>query len=108
MIYRFLGTECEITGLARLREFGASVELPEDLACGLIAPPDNPDKGTPLLPAAEFDAIGFTPDELRRYQWPATHADAPEEFHEKKRAALDALHKFRLRLVAGGPMTGGE
>lgn len=82
MTYRFLGTYSEIGDVARLDQFGQAVDLPLALAEDAVA------GGCALLPEDEFQRIGFTADELRRFAPPATHQGAPPEFLEKKRRAL--------------------
>jgi len=88
MKVHLLGNECEISGYSHLRNFGEAVELPEALAAELVA-------RRPLLPAADFEEIGFTADELKRYAAPGPRANAPAEFKAKVQAALQRLHEIR-------------
>jgi len=103
MIFRFIGTECQIGDFPPLQSFGAAIDLPETLAREIIAPAANPERGSALLPDATFQAIGFTADELAAHRWVSSHADAPAEFQKKKAAALAALTETRKRIASGGP-----
>lgn len=91
MTMRFLGVFSELAG-ARLDRFGKSFQVADADAVEFVT---GPDAKLPALPAAEFDKIGFTSQELERYQWPSTHADAPQSFLDKKRAALARLAEIR-------------
>lgn len=90
-IYRFVGTYSEIGGYPDLTKFGQAIELPEDLGTDLIR------RNTPLLPDAEFKALGFTDKELADHAYVGSHADAPVEFLDKKRKALVRLHEIRSK-----------
>lgn len=89
MTYVFLGTYTEIYGHARLTDFGQRVDLPEEIAKDAIA------GDCAMIPAEEFDAIGFTPDELRKFAKASSHGNAPAEFLEKKKQALVKFHELR-------------
>lgn len=91
MTMRFIGTKSELAG-TKLDRFGRAFEVPDKDVADLVT---GPDAKLPALPQAEFDKIGFTSQELERYQWPSTHADAPKEFLDKKKAALARLHEIR-------------
>lgn len=91
MILRFIGSESEIAG-QRLKRFGQSIDLPDAEAAALVS---GPDAKFPALPQAEFDKIGFTSQELEKYQFVSTHEKAPVTFLSKKRAALTRLHELR-------------
>jgi hypothetical protein len=87
----FLGALSEVLGAGiKLTRFGQRVELLPDLA-------DETKRagGLPCIPAVEFDAIGFTPEQLRKFGPTATHENAPAEFQTKKQQALAILHAIR-------------
>ena len=87
----FLGAYSEVLGAGiKLTRFGQRVDLPPDLADETKVA-----GGLPCIPAEQFDAIGFTPDELQKYWAAATHENAPPEFLGKKAQALEILHKLR-------------
>lgn len=88
MIYRFVGTSSEITGVVELRQFGQSVDLTDALAADAIA------GNCPIIPAETFDGI-FTADDVRLYSSPASRMDAPPAFTAKLKRALIALHDLR-------------
>jgi hypothetical protein len=97
--YRFIGTEAEIAGQRTLKHFGQSVELPDDVAAGLIlgAGAEQGHAGAvALLPDGDFKALGFTKEELQYFGSPgAQFGDKAKEFLEKKKAAVEALHSYR-------------
>ena len=88
MTLRFIGTKAEV-GAQKLNRFGQAFTLPDAIAETLI------EGKLPALPDSEFSAIGFTSRELELYQYPSTHADAPESFLKKKQAALTRLIELR-------------
>lgn len=91
MTFVFLGTVSEVWGHGiKLTRFGERVELPED-----VAAETKIHGGLPCITAEDFDAIGFTADELKRYSVSATHDAAPLSFREKKAEALEILHTQR-------------
>lgn len=83
----FLGTYALFEGLNR---FGQRIELSPEAAKETKHP-----RGLPAIPAEEFDALGFSPEELRKFGPAETHANAPAEFLEKKKRALELLHVIR-------------
>ncbi len=87
----FLGAYSEVLGAGiKLTRFGQRVELPPELAEQTSHP-----RGLPCIPAADFDALGFTPEELRKFGPAASHEHATAEFLAKKSAALEILHSIR-------------
>lgn len=87
----FLGAYSEVLGAGiKLTRFGQRVELPEELAAETKHP-----RGLPCVPVEAFDAIGFTPEELKKFGAAQSHENAPPEFLEKKRLALQILHEYR-------------
>lgn len=98
--YVFIGTYSEaLVGGVRLTEFGQRIELTEDLGATTVEP-----GGLICIPAADFDALGFTPSELAKWKKTATHGRAPAEFLAKKRAALMKLHERReVTAIAAQP-----
>jgi hypothetical protein len=93
----FLGGVSEVLGAGiKLTRFGERVELPPDLAAETKL-----HGGLPCIPAAAFDALGFSDDDLKRYGPTAAHGNAPEAFLAKKIKALEALHAIRERPSSG-------
>ena len=91
MTFVFLGAHSEVLGAGiKLTRFGERVELPPE-----IADETKVAGGLPCIPADQFDAIGFTADELRKYGPTAAHGSAPPEFLAKKVQALQILHAIR-------------
>lgn len=85
----FVGTQAAIMDTPfQFDRFGQRVEMPDQLAAEKI-------QDVPLIPAADFDAIGFTNSELSAYSDPETWRSAPESFLSKQRAAWQALHEYR-------------
>lgn len=104
MKLRFVGTRLEIVGFNPLEQFGQAVTLPDALAKELLGPVSGfglDQRAAALLTEAEFDDIGFTPEELKNFADIGTHADAPAAFLVKKRAAL-------ARLAAQPKVTKGD
>lgn len=85
----FLGTETDIGGYPALRNFGQVIELPDQLAKEAVL------GGAALIPVDQFDAVGFTEQELRKFATPGARRQATEEFAHKQHAALLALHEYR-------------
>ncbi|MFN3323418.1 MAG: hypothetical protein ACK5AZ_07980 [Bryobacteraceae bacterium] len=80
--YRFVGSYCEIdNGRIKLERFGQRIELPENVAETIIR------GGGAILPEAEFNAIGFTEQELELYAYPGQQATAPGAFQRKRAKA---------------------
>jgi hypothetical protein len=89
--YVFLGGVSEVLGAGiKLTRFGQRIELPPE-----IAEETKKQGGIPAIPAEQFDALGFTPQELEKYGPAAAMANAPPEFWAKKRKALEILHEIR-------------
>lgn len=102
MNYRFIGLSSEIAGVAALRLYGQSVELPDGVARDAIT------GGCALIPDRDFTELGFTPEELSIYQHPGPRQNASPEFQAKHRQALLALHNLREQLSKGGNLTDGK
>ena|SRR5579875_3264565 len=95
MLYRFIGD------VARLRidgqhidltYFGQEVDMTEDQARGGLGSP------VVAIPDSEFQALGFTPDELEKYSTSVDQRSAPATFLAKKQRALEL---FTRELLAG-------
>lgn len=94
-IYRFVGDQADVyTPTYQFRRFGQKAEIDDVLAQQLIR------KRIPLIPEAEFEAIGFTDDELAKFPTAISHMGATDEFKRKKKTALLALEEFRTSLAA--------
>lgn len=73
---RFVGTYSEILDTPyKLTRFGQLVEIPDDLLRSIAG-------RIPLLPAEDVEKV-ITPEELKLYADPRTHAKAPKEFMER-------------------------
>ena len=87
----FLGAYSEVLGAGiKLTRFGQRVDQPPE-----IAGETKLAGGLPCIPAEQFDAIGFTAEELRKYGPVAAHENAPPEFLAKNAQALQILHALR-------------
>lgn len=95
MIFRFLGTQAVVAGVAELKTLGQSVELEPDFANELIA------GGLALLPDEEFAELGFSAEELKRYGDAFARAAAPAEFGAKLRAGWVRVAEIRAELEGG-------
>jgi hypothetical protein len=94
-IYRFVGDNADVyTPSYALRRFGQKADMDDALAKQVIL------NGVQLIPEAEFEAIGFSDDEIAKYPSAISHMSAPDEFKRKKKTALIALHEFREALKA--------
>jgi hypothetical protein len=92
MIYVFCGSApSQMRGVFEMKAFGQQIELTDDQAR------DASIGGSAICPEDEFDRLGFTAEELRKYGPFGTHPNAPAEWQEKRRAALVACHMFRER-----------
>jgi hypothetical protein len=96
--YIFLGSHTAISGPGyeyTLTRFGEACELPEAAAHNHAA------HGARILPAADFERIGFTKEELEINSDLLAHDDtADEEFLVKRKAAFDAADHFRAEASA--------
>lgn len=89
MTFVFCGSQSVIGGVVELKAFGQRVDLEEGIARDAII------GGCPLLPVEEFDAIGFTDAELKRFGDVHARAAAPAEFVEKARLAWGRVAEIR-------------
>lgn len=98
--YHFVGSYCEIdNGRIKLERFGQRIELPENVAETVIR------GGGAILPEADFNAIGFTEQEISLYAYPGQQATAPEVFQRKR---AEAHRKFCELLNAPARERGEE
>lgn len=91
--FRFIGSLLEIetaNGLRRIEEFGATVDVSKVEGMALIR-----EHNVAMLPAADFDAIGFTKDELERVKYPGGRIDPSPEIAAKLKVARVRLHEVR-------------
>lgn len=94
--YVFVGSYCELdNGRVKLDRFGQRIELVDSEAENVIR------GGGAILPEADFSAIGFDQDELKKYALPGPRANAPAEFHEKVRSAVVAYCELRAHTNGG-------
>lgn len=91
--YRFVGcAPAQIMDTPySFNRYGQLVEIPDELAAMAIA------NRVHLLPAADFDALGHTPEHLKQFNNPAMHASAPEEFIRARNAAWLKVAENRER-----------
>lgn len=93
--YRHVGTFTVIYDSPyKLERWGQLVEIPDALAQSCI------DQGGALLPAADFDSHGVTPDELKKYSAVASHVKATAEFIAKRNALWARVAEIRAQRAA--------
>ena len=97
----FVGARTELPNL-KLERFGQAVELPEAAAENIIA------GGGALLPKDDFDALGFTEQEVSLYAYPAPRAQAPQVFHVKYSEAIARFAELHETIKSGGHLTSRE
>lgn len=92
MLMRFTGLESHIGDIC-LGNFGMLIDIDAKLAHDAVLGQVG------LLPTAEFDAIGFSDDELEAHAEYDTHRDltSDDPFTIKKTACHSAAVAFRLR-----------
>jgi hypothetical protein len=73
---------------------GQQLDLSEDLAKSVIL------GGGHILPKEDFDALGFTKDEVAKYSNARLQMNAPDSFKTKHAAAQKAVWEHRARLAA--------
>jgi hypothetical protein len=97
-IFYFVGSHSTISGPNydyALTKFGETVTLDDAAAENHAA------HGARLVPAADFDAIGFTPEELEMNSDLLAHdLTAEEDFLHKRTAAFEAADQFRAKALA--------
>lgn len=79
--YIFVGGSDSMCGGTAMKSFGQAIELTEEQAEEAMR------GGCALLPADQFNSIGFTPDELKKYPTAGYQINAPKPFLEKRQAA---------------------
>ena len=83
--YRFVGTETML-GERRLSRLGDVVELSDEehaCVCG--------DTGLPVVPESDFEAVGFTPEELKKHGTLGGRINAPSGFWAKLAKVQDFI-----------------
>lgn len=90
--YRFLGTASDIGGYPALRSFGQKIELPDDIAADAVR------GNLPIIPESQFAALGFTDEELQKYQTPVSRRTATQSFNRKVQKALEHLDDNRAHV----------
>jgi hypothetical protein len=91
MTYVFLGSISEVIEAGiKLTRSGQRVDLSSEMAEATKHP-----RGLPCIPAEQFDALGITEAELKRYPVPEARENAPAEFKAKWAQALEILHANR-------------
>lgn len=91
MTYRFLGTHSDAGPIA-LRFFGQQIQMDDATAKDAVL------GGCAIIPESDFQACGFTAEELRAYANPGPRSAAPSEFQSKVKAALVKHHDWRTML----------
>jgi hypothetical protein len=100
MTLKFIGTEAEIGG-KKLTALGQEFDLPAAEAKDAIlgAGAETGYAGAvAALPADQFDALGFTDAELKRYAYPGARERAPEDCRGKLCKAAKALDEYRATI----------
>jgi hypothetical protein len=92
MLIRFVGIYSELGDGTRLQTFGQAVELTDDMVRAASL------GGAEILPDDEFQAIGFTDQELKLWGNAVRQMKAPETFRAKYLAAREAARMFRQHL----------
>lgn len=93
--YVFVGSlPSHMMGVVSFRQFGQAVELEDQQARDLVL------GGSAIAPADDFAAIGFTEKELAKFGAFGAHANAPQEFVQKQKLALQASEQFRASVEA--------
>lgn len=87
--YKFFGQRGRIETVSDLDRLGQSVWLEPDVAL------DAARGGLAIIPAEDYNRIGFTAQEERDFSTPADVTKAPHEHHLKRDAALQAFLSFR-------------
>jgi hypothetical protein len=95
-MYRFCGVNTEVGDLV-LKKFGQRVDLSDDAASEVIL------GGGCIVPAADFEKISFTEQEISIYADAFSHVEANAAFLAKKKRALLICHEIRTRLQRGEP-----
>lgn len=96
--YRHVGTYTQIFDTPyTFTKFGQLVEVPDDVAA----------KVPSLIPAEEFDALGFDATELGKFANVSTHSQAPAEFIQKRNAAWLLMEEKRIALTGAGEKVHG-
>lgn len=97
----FVGAHCELPNL-KLERFGQTVELTDAAAENIIA------GGGAILPKSEFDAIGFSDEEVKSFAFPGPRITAPAEFQEKYSRAVARFGELHEQIKSGGHLTSQE
>lgn len=89
--YRYVGgAEAEIWDSGfKFTKFGQLVEMPDDMAAIAKAGKIS------IIPAEEFDKLGFTPEDLKKFTRFESHRSAPIDFIEKRNQAWQVVHSLR-------------
>jgi hypothetical protein len=91
--YVFVGSNMsDMMGVVSFRRFGQRAELTDEQARDLAL------GGSAIVPAAQFDALGFGEVDLRKHGEFGSHAALPDAFVEKQRAAIMAYDGYRASL----------
>jgi hypothetical protein len=105
-MFYFLGSHSAISGDGYsyiLTKFGEPVRLTEAQAA------NHAIHGARLIPADDFAAIGFTPEELETNSDLLAHDDtADEDFLSKRQAAFSAADQFRTKAEHDAAVTSQE
>lgn len=83
--YIFVGGSDSMCGGTAMKTFGQAIDLTQEQADQAMR------GGCALLPADQFKALGFTPEELKKYPTAGFQSNAPKPFLEKRQ---NAWNKF--------------
>ena len=75
-----------------VRGFGTAFELDQNEA------EENIKRNVPMIPLTDFEAVGFTAEELAISKTPSLWNEQPEQFHEKLKRCWVRLQEVREEL----------
>ncbi len=91
MDYFYVGSESDLDG-KKLSRLGQKITLTDDVAKIAVL------GGVALLPAEQFEALGFTEQELSLYPTRGMQATGNTDLKAKLTAAFDAANAYRKTL----------
>jgi len=94
--FAFVGTFSNVGPLG-LDRVGQKVQFTDQQYCDLIR------ANVALIPLSDFEAVGFTPEELAAYGPGGKQSLCPQSFREKLGRARQVFLDIRARVVQGDP-----